>query len=267
MSERPGAYEFGGDLPLSGIEPGQSVLVAGSATSGARELALALLLSGADDEGAVVVSADLAGGTLLNECAELAPASASRLRVVDCSGEPGTGGDDRITVAQAGDLTGTGMAVSSILEEFYRTDVTNTRVGIDSVTGLLRAAEFRPVSRFVHTLAGRIGTIDGLGVFSLDTTARSETAVDALARQVDGRIDVRERDGDRELRVEGLPDQPEGWTPFSIELQWPRRVGDHLIDRRVTMGESVSTRYDCLRCDLSMTGDLDAESVANSRCE
>jgi hypothetical protein len=252
------------DLPVSPIAPGRSVLITGSAISGARELALSLLLAGGDDERTVILSTDVSGATLLRECDDLDP---SRLRIVDCSRRAGPPDDDRITRSDPGDLTGAGIAVSSHLKAFYGEDAAGIRVGVDSVSGLLAASEFRPVLRYVNALSGRVETVAGLGVFFLDTSTHEPRVIDALANLLDGRIDVRESgDGEHELRVRRLPDQPEGWRSFPVELQWPRRLGDHLIDRRVTMGTSVSTRYDCLRCDLSVTDDLDAESVADTRC-
>lgn len=55
---------------------------------------------------------------------------------------------------------------------------------------------------------------DGLGLLALDSRAHEERAVSTIQQLCDGRIEVRSGDGGREVRVNGLPGQPEGWAPL-----------------------------------------------------
>jgi hypothetical protein len=266
---RDDRYAFDPEFPVPPVAPGRSILVTGSPTSGARELALRLVLAGSPGEGRVLLSTDVTGETLASECEALvADRSAPDLRIVDCSrrgDRPADGAN--MSVHPPNDLTGIGVDITSILEEFYREDVTHTRVGIDSISGLLGSNEFRPVSRFVNALIGRLEAIDALGVFVLDTATTDDRAVDAVRRFCDAHVEVRVNDdGQQQLRTRGLPDGTTGWAAFSVELQWPRPIGGHLLDRQVTMGETVSTRYGCLRCDFSATDDLDLDEALDRRC-
>lgn len=213
-------YEFGDDLPIRGVEAGTNLLVAGPAMGGARDLALRLVTAGNDrDEGSVLVTTNKGGEKLLSECAELCgDFRRSSFGVVDCVGKQ-HGRDrfgDRITpVSSPGDLTGIGIEFSGLYQTLYRDTTERVRAGLFSLSTLLMYAEFRTVSRFVHTVCGRISATDGLGVFLIDPSTQDERVVSTITQLCDGRVDVRERDGgSRELRVRGLDDQPHGWIGF-----------------------------------------------------
>jgi hypothetical protein len=72
--------------------------------------------------------------------------------------------------------------------------------------------ELQPVYRFLHTVTGRVRSADGVAACVVDPSARDERTVSSIAQTFDGRVDVRRTDdGKHQLRVRGLPDQPEGW--------------------------------------------------------
>lgn len=269
MSHRD--YAFRGEVPLNEVAAGTSVLVAGPITSGARELALTLALPERSSEGSVFAATTVDGETLLNQCGELDPdLDRSRIRIVDATGgSPGASGspDWLRRVADPGDLTALGMALSSATDDLAADGLSGIRIGVPSVSGLLADADFRPVSRLVHLLAGRVEAIGGLGVFYVDTSTGDDRAADTLAKLCDARIDVRETDGpDEELRSRRLTGQPEGWVPFSVDVQWPRGIGDHLISRQLSTGEEVGRRFSCVRCDFSSAGELDVAALSATRC-
>ncbi|MFB6296847.1 MAG: hypothetical protein ABEH66_08445 [Halobacteriales archaeon] len=259
-----------GDIPVPAFEPGTSVLVAGPITSAARELALTLAVSGESPSGSVIASTNTDGETLLNQCEALSPGlDRASIRIVDA-----TGGDTAAAspewlrrVSTPGNLSALGMELSAATDELAAADLAPIRTGVCSVSGLLEVADFRPVSRLIHLLVGRVDAIGGVGVFYVDTATCDERVTDTLAKLCDGRIDVREaRDRGDELQVQGLPGAVDGWRAFRISLQWPRGIGKHLIARQMSSGDSVTRLYSCIRCEFSSTDDLDPAALTETAC-
>lgn len=220
MNQRTASrYEFGDRVPLPGVGPGTTLLIADSTDGGAgRALLLDLVLPGNDrDEGMAVVSTNRDGQSLLDECEQrYGDLDRARLGIIDATGQRGDvnrfSGDG---ISNPGDLTGIGIAIARSFESFAAEDVSRVRLGLDSVSTLLLYADARTVFRFVHTVGGRIATMGGFGAFLLDPTAQDERVNSTIEQLCDGRLDVREdEDGAFELRLRGLPDQPTGWTPY-----------------------------------------------------
>ena len=210
-------YRFGDDLPLDVVQPGTNLLVAGPAMSGAREVALRLVTDGNDrGEGMVFVTTNKTGEKLLDQCDRLCDGlSRSRYGVVDCVGtQPERdSSDDRVaTVSNPSDLTGIGIEFSGLYRTVHRDAGERVRAGLYSLSTLLMYAEFRTVSRFVHTLGGRIGSTGGLGVFLIDPATQDERVISTIAQFCDARVDVRQADGATELRVRGLDDHSQEWA-------------------------------------------------------
>lgn len=218
--QRPAPYEFADDLPLGGVEPGTNLLVAGPTMGGARRLALKLVADGSDrGEGLLLVSTDKASAKILSECDGLCSEfGSSPLGVVDCVSKGSGSGrvaDSVETVSSPGDLTGIGIEFSGLYQNIHRSGTERVRAGLYSLSTLLMYAEFQTVSRFVHTVSGRIAATDGLGVFLVDPATQDEKVVSTMTQLCDARVDVRARDdGASELRVRGLRDQPRDWTAF-----------------------------------------------------
>ncbi len=207
-------YEFT-RLPLAPVRGGRTIAVRGGNVDGADELVLRGTTPAAEDEGAIVVSTNSTGRTLLADRRDYGCGEAGdRVCVVDCvSLQQGRDTDARNVkgVSTPGDLTGVGMRTSAFYEALDNAGVARIRVGLLSVSTLLMYSELRTVSRFVHTLAGRVSATDGIALLALDADSHDERAVNTIEGLCDGRIDVRVADGRPELRIEGLPDQPEGW--------------------------------------------------------
>jgi hypothetical protein len=210
-------YTFEG-VPVEPVLPGTSLLVAGPSHAGTREVAFHLL-AGAPGEGTIVVTTNQRATRVAHDC-EVAGVrlSSDRSAVVSCVGQ-----DDRdedidaevVRVTGPGDLTGIGMRYSRLAEQFHRNGVTRVRTGVISVSTLLSFSDLQTVSRFVHTLVGRVGSVDGPGVFLVDPEVVDERVVSNVAQLCDGRVDVRDDDGP-ELRVRGLPGQSREWS--GVEL-------------------------------------------------
>lgn len=213
-------YEFDDDIPLRGIDAGTNVLVAGPSMSGARTLALRLVTAGSTrGEGTLVVTTNKTGKKVIDDCERLREdLDRHRFAVVDCVSEQQgrSGSADCVeTVSSPGDLTGIGIELSSLYQTIYGASSERVRLGLFSISTLLMYTELRTVSRFIHTVTGRVTATDGLGVFFIDPTTQDERAVNTLSQLCDARIDVRDADGGgSELRVRGLADQPRDWTPF-----------------------------------------------------
>lgn len=203
-------YEFL-NLPLSSVDAGTNLLLAGPTLEGARELLLRLLLG---EDGVVIITADTSARKVLSAFERVGGRlDRERVRVVSTQEREDDLGDCVASVGSPGDLTGIGIEYSGQYEQVYSRGYDTVRTGVYTLTPLLVYSEdVRPVFRFVNTVTSRIRTADGLGVCAIDPSAHDEQVVNSIAQPFDGRIDVREVDGTIELRVTGLPDQPSEWT-------------------------------------------------------
>ncbi|WP_276272886.1 DUF7504 family protein [Haloarcula litorea] len=209
-AQKPSPYEFA-DLPLSPVDPGTNLLVAGPTLGGTREVLLRLLLGG---DGVVVVTADTGARQVLEAFEGLGGRRTDGVRVVDCTQEDTSGlGSGVATVGTPADLTGIGIEYSNHYEQVYARGYDAVRTGIHTLTPLLvYSDEVRPVFRFVNTVTSRVRTADGLGLCAIDPEAHDDRVVGSVTQPFDGRIEVREGETGPELRVQGLEDQPTTWT-------------------------------------------------------
>ena len=204
-------YEFP-NLPLSSVDAGTNLLLTGPTLEGARELLLRLLLG---EDGVVIITADTSARKVLGAFEHVGGrVDRQRVRVVSCSQERDADlGDCVSSVGSPGDLTGIGIEYSGQYEQVYARGYDTVRTGIYTLTPLLvYSDDVRPVFRFVNTVTSRIRTADGLGICAIDPSAHDEQVVNSIAQPFDARVGVRETDGELELRVTGLPDQPGEWT-------------------------------------------------------
>jgi hypothetical protein len=213
MDQLDKQYSFG-DLPLSPVGPGTSVLVAGPILGGTRRFALEMLTADRGD-GVVVIAADVSAREVLAGIDRTGEDTTNgRIRIVDCTQE---GGDDLgefvSSVGTPADLTGIGIEYAGQYEQVYARGFDAVRTGIYTLTPLLvYSDDVRPVYRFVNTVTSRIRTADGFGVCVIDPRAHDERVLGSIAQAFDGRIDVRESDTGQEIKVSGLADQPTEWT-------------------------------------------------------
>mgnify|MGYP000061751292 CR=1 FL=1 len=208
-------FRFPAGLSVDGVDPGTNVIVGGPSGRGAREVALRLAMAGGEDEGVVLLSADVGGRSLLDRAEDVTGGfDRARVGVVDCSGIE----DDQQrfdehgrTIDDPGDLLGIQMEFSVLYETLVERGLDRVRVGVFSVSSLLAHADLRAVSRFVHMLTGRVIATGDLGVFVVDEAMQDDRTVDAIERFCDGAIDVRDgTDGTFEARVRGLGVEPYG---------------------------------------------------------
>lgn len=217
-------YEFSPGLPVPGVAPGTNLLVSGTAGRGARAIAIDLLAAASRREGMLIVSADVGGRPLLDRLDEGPyPVTRTMLGIVDCTGE--THAEDRrflphaAPIADPGDLTSIEIEFSLLYEKLAGRDPRGIRTGLFSLSSLLAHAPLRDVSRFLHMLTGRVIATDDLGVFVIDSTTQDARTVETMSRFCDGHVEVQDADGGGiELRVTGLADHPEAWTPVDYDV-------------------------------------------------
>jgi hypothetical protein len=210
-------YEFD-SLPLEPVDAGTNLLVTGPSLGGTRKLVMRLLACHSE-EGLLLLTTDLSGDDAIANYEDSGcPYVTSRMAVIDCTQESHE--DERRNihaVSTPSDLTGMGIAFSSLYEKLYGAGVERVRTGLYTLSPLIMfAEEIQPLYRFLHTLTGRIRTAGGLGISALDPGTQDETTFRTLSQPFDGRIEFRERDGTSELRCRGLADQPDGWQPVDL---------------------------------------------------
>lgn len=203
------------DRSLGGIAEGTNLLVTGDAMSGRDEFVGEVVSEGTENgEGTVYVTTDDTAGDLLGR---YDGNDLDRFGVVDCVTESQGDEEPDETVKFASspsDMTGIGVKVSSFLEEFREErGIENNRVFVDSVSTLLMHSNLETVFRFLHVFTGRVRSVDGFGVFVVDSVAHDEKEYSTLRQLFDGVVEVdRGNDGDVRVRVVGLEDEPTEWV-------------------------------------------------------
>lgn len=207
-------YDFD-NLPLNPVRSGTSVLVAGPALEGPREIALTLLSAGEDrSDGTLFIAVDENCEGLLADYEAIGGSfDRNRMAIIDCGGPAETDHQNVRAVGSPSDLTGIGIEYTSLYEDLHNEGIGRVRTAVCSVSTLLvYADELQPVYRFLHTLTGRVQSAEGFMTAVIDPTTQDDLTLNSIMQTLDGRIDVRQDDeGVRELRVRGLPDQPSGW--------------------------------------------------------
>jgi hypothetical protein len=210
-------YTFQG-LPLPDIDPGTSLLVSGPTHGGVRDLASRMIRS-TEGEGSIVVTTNKSAERLVRDYqdsgVDIGP---DTLSIVDCTDGSGDVTEARVlSVSGPADLTGIGIRFSDAYRQFDAEDVERVRTGVFSLSTLLSFSDLRTVSRFVHTLAGRIGNTGGIGLFLIDPGMHDERTIRTVGQFCDGRIEVRDGADGPELRTRGIPHDSRYWRAFDTK--------------------------------------------------
>lgn len=211
-------YEFP-DLPFDPIAAGRSVLVTGPGRLASR-LGRRMALERGPDDGSLIVSTNTTGRALASDTAASYPESdLSRLGIIDATGRGGveTDTDARIrAVSSTGDLTGVSINISILSTALAEDGVDRIRACFDSLSLFLLYTKFQTITRFTHTLSGRVAATDGLGLFVFDPSMHDPQVEYTLQSICDGVVDVRQEAGEYECRIDGLPEQPRDWSAFEL---------------------------------------------------
>lgn len=210
-------YSTRESLPIDSLAAG-TYLLAGPAMSGKYDLMIGLLVEGlSDGEGALLITTNQDAESVYADLEDRLGGAPETVRLVDCvSDQQPTDsrleGDQVEYVSSPADLTGIGIGVSEQLRRIADANVDRTRVGFYSLSTLLMYSELETVFRFLHVITGRIESIDGLGIVTIDPTTHDLSTTNTLKQLFDGLIELRADDGSREVRLVGIDDAPEDWV-------------------------------------------------------
>ncbi|GAB3416683.1 hypothetical protein GCM10027435_14390 [Haloparvum alkalitolerans] len=189
------------------VEPGTNLLLTGPPLTGKRSLALDLLAEGTEGgDAAIVVTTKDSADRILKDYAKRVSYEGKPVAVVDCvtrqQGVSDVRDDDRIKYASSPvDMTGIGIKLSEFLEAFYRNQgIERNRIMVHSLSTLLMYADLQTVFRFLHVFTGRIQSVDGLGLFCIDSTAHDDQTMNTLKQLFDGIVETQE-DGEPTVRL------------------------------------------------------------------
>jgi len=191
-------YDLGPPLDVE-VEEGSNLLLSGPALTGKKQLAFDILAAGVHDgEGAIIVS-NTDGAKRVFEALEDRVDYIDRpVAVVDCvtrqQGVSEARDDAQVRYTSSPvDMTGVGIKFSELLEEFYeRQAIERNRVFLDSLSTLLMYSDLQTVFRFLHVFTGRVQSVDGLGLYAIDSTAHDDKTMNTLKQLFDGVIETHE---------------------------------------------------------------------------
>lgn len=190
------------------VEPGTNILLTGPPLAGKRALCLDLLASGTENgEGSIIVTTKDSGDRMLEQFAERTGYEGRPVAVVDCvTKQQGDEVLERNRVKYASspvDMTGIGIQLSEFLQAFYQDrNIAQNRVMLHSLTTLLMYSDLQTVFRFLHVFTGRVQSVDGLGVYCIDSSAHDEQTLNTVKQLFDGVVELDE-EGVTSVRLAG----------------------------------------------------------------
>ncbi|MFP4187871.1 MAG: RAD55 family ATPase [Halobacteriales archaeon] len=200
------------DKDIGGVKGGTNVLVTGDATTAKDEFLRRTVTTGVEnDEGVVYVTTNDPAEKVLEEHEVV---DHDRFAVVDCVSESQGVSDIETsetvrTTGSPSDMTGIGIQVSDILEEFWEVrGIKQNRVCLNSVSTLLMYSNLETVFRFLHVFTGRVRSVEGLGIFLIDPGMHDEKEFSTLQQLFNATVEF----DDGRVRVDGLTDEPTDWT-------------------------------------------------------
>lgn len=207
------------DDTVSELKPGTSLLISGPAMSGKEELALALLAKGFEtDDGVLCITTNDSAAEITDALTRLHPSfDRSHIGIVDCTGSEQQSIETATVhrVPHPGDLTGISIASVKILQSFSDQNITTVRHGLVSLSPLFRYLDLNTVFKFLHVYTNRINQTGAIGVFTVDSTAHDQEAIDTTTSVFDGLIEIRESEsGQREMRIKGMANVPRTWHQY-----------------------------------------------------
>jgi len=213
---RADRYSLADTLPvdIDDLDAGMNVLVSGPPMSGKRQLVFDLLApEGVPVDPLVVMTTDDPASRIRAQFEDRdVRFDPSTFRVVDATGAPGDSEPSIHRISSPADLTGMGVAFTQAVDQMGTPD--RLRLGFVSISTLLQYVDAERAFSFLHVLSRRTSAAGYLGVYSIDPTTHEDRFVNVVTSIFDAAIELREENGDRELRVRGLSDVPPQWTAF-----------------------------------------------------
>jgi KaiC/GvpD/RAD55 family RecA-like ATPase len=213
---RSDRYPLPDALPadIDALDPGMNVLVSGPSMSGKRQLVFDLLAPDAVAADPIVaMTTDNPASRIRTEFDERGvDLDPTAFRVVDATGAPGDDDPTIHRVSSPADLTGMGVAFTQAVDQMGTP--ARLRLGFVSISTLLQYVDAERAFSFLHVLSRRTSAAGYLGVYSIDPTTHEDRFVNVVTSIFDAAIEIREADGERELRVRGLSGVAPEWAPF-----------------------------------------------------
>jgi len=205
------------DLLPSGVaRAGSSVLFAAPTPSVLGDLPRRVLSArvGADE---AVVAASTRREAPAVERSLAATDLSGPVGTIDCTPERAVVRDDprrlRWTVRSPADLTGTSIAVEKCLDRLSAVDPDATHLFYDSLSTTVNALDTETVARFVDHACQSL--VSGVAVYVAYTNTLDRRQRACLRTVMDAAVDVRERDGRREVRCRRSRGVADGWMSLA----------------------------------------------------
>lgn len=206
------------DSQIEELKEGSNLLVVGGTAASKDAIGGASISRGVERGDAVIrVSTRYTTDDLLEEYSDL-DYDPAKFGVVDSvSHTVGEESQESATVmhtSSPSDVTGIGIKVSDLIERFQEDpEVEHTRLYMDSISTLLMYSELQTVFRFLHVLTGRVRSIGGLGLYTMDPDMHDERDYSTLVQLFDATVEIRDEDV-LEARVTGGLDAD--WTEIEV---------------------------------------------------
>jgi KaiC/GvpD/RAD55 family RecA-like ATPase len=213
-------YPLPDTLPadVGALDAGTNLLISGPAMSGKRQLVFDFVAPGVEVTGEgvdplVMMTTDDPATRIRTQLDDrgIDPDS-NAFRIVDASGAPGDDDPAVHRVSSPADLTSMGVAFTEAVDEMGTPD--RLRLGFVSISTLLQYVDSERAFSFLHVLSRRASAAGYLGVYSIDPTTHEDRFVNVVTSIFDAVVEFREVDGDREVRIRGLPDVDAEWMAF-----------------------------------------------------
>lgn len=197
-------YELGPPFTGTAIPNGTNLLLLGPPLAGKRRLAMETLAVGARaDEGTIIVTTRDSAARIREAFATLFGEEPPALVVDTVTQHIGRPTDADMTKYTASPryLSAIGSNVSEFTQSLYtEQQIECNRVLVDSLTTLLVYTNLQAVFRFLHVFTSRIECADGLGLYTIASTAHDSETLSTLSRLFDGTVEF-EADGTATLTL------------------------------------------------------------------
>lgn len=196
-------YTLAGPLDDIDVAPGSNILVLGPAMSGKQRFAYQVVADGtiAGDGGIIISTSDGAEHVRRTYESMLGDEEPDGpLGIIDCvsnqqGGEEADDGDRVKYASSPVDMTGIGIDLSELLEEFHDVHgLDRNRVVLDNISTMLMYSNVQTIFRFLHVFTGRVQNVDGLGLYLMDPSAHDAQTINTLKGLFDGMVETSDED-------------------------------------------------------------------------
>jgi KaiC/GvpD/RAD55 family RecA-like ATPase len=209
------------DDEIGGIVSGANIMLIGPAMSGKNAVLNSIMSCGLQNgEAVVLVETRMPGEDALQK---LNPPEPSFIGVVDCVARTlGVNARDTSRIRHVSspvDLTGVGVRVSQLMEDFDKVNNGEARLCIDSVSTMLMYSNLQTVFRFLHVMAGRVSMQGDLGVYVVDEGMHDSQTIATLKQLFNAVLQVKVEGDCTYIRAVGLTPRPTQWMEYEIAGQ------------------------------------------------